>query len=465
MLILWVAMTTSAPYTVFVSGVSREFEAARDQVASDLRARGITVKVQSDFRQEAGADTVMRKLHDYIASCSAVVCLVGRDGGAYPSRSSSRPYEALLPRCLDRASYTQWELLFARRCNRRLSVYIAGNEFQQATRGKDWRQDDRQESFVEYIEELDLDRSIFSSVDELCRLVLREDWPSLQQHKPVYLPYPSLGHLFKGRDQFLEQIHRALRGPDHGGWQAAAITASATSAAVHGLGGIGKTRAAVEYALDHADDCPALLLVGADSPGGLQQNLGALSGPGVLDLPEQEAPEADTQVAAVLRWLRQNPGWLLILDNVDDEDAASATRDLLGTLQGGRVLITSRLSCWSADVQTLAMNVLPPADAATFLLERTDREPGRRKAPDDVHTARLLAQELGGLALALEQAGAYIVRRRLRFDDYLRRWRESRQAVLAWFDERLMRYPKSVAMTWRGSKIQHDLKGVTTSPQ
>jgi hypothetical protein len=66
---------------IFVSAVSSEFRRARDTVAADLRARGNTVRVQSDFRQEE-ADTLLHKLHDYIQDCEAVVCIVGTRSGA-----------------------------------------------------------------------------------------------------------------------------------------------------------------------------------------------------------------------------------------------------------------------------------------------------------------------------------------------------------------------------------------------
>ena len=273
------------------------------------------------------------------------------------------------------------------------------------------------------------------------------------------LPFKTLGSLFKGRDGFLRQIRDALGRVDHRGHQRfAAITASASAATVHGLGGIGKTRAAIEYAYRHADDFTALLFVRADSPSSLQQNLASLCGPLVLDLPEKEARETEVQVAAVLRWLQQHPGWFLIFDNVDSEAAAQAVEDLLSQLStAGQVLVTSRLSGWSGAVESLALDVLAESDAAAFLLERTDER--RRKLPDDPEWARRLAVELGQLALALEQAGAYIVKHRLTFAQYLDQWRGKHDEVLTWFDERLMQYPLSVAVTWQTSLDQLTVAG------
>jgi tetratricopeptide (TPR) repeat protein len=119
---------------------------------------------------------------------------------------------------------------------------------------------------------------------------------------------------------------------------------------------------------------------------------------------------------------------------------------------GGHVIITSRLSNFAAEIEPLELDVLSIDDAATFLLERTK---GRRRLnPDDEEKARKLAKELDGLALALEQAGAYIAARRLTFEQYLKQWRENQDKVMAWYDEAVMHYPRAVAVTWQTSVAQ-----------
>ena len=117
------------------------------------------------------------------------------------------------------------------------------------------------------------------------------------------------------------------------------------------------------------------------------------------------------------------------------------------------MLITSRIANWSAGVEPLELDVLAPADAVAFLLERT---PHRRKAADDAARAAAIARELDGLALALEQAGAYIDKLRLSFAEYLQRWEAKRPEVLRWHDQRLMQYPASVAVTWETTFAQLD---------
>ena len=235
------------------------------------------------------------------------------------------------------------------------------------------------------------------------------------------LPFESLGSLFKGRDEALAELHGALAG--------GATTAIVQKRAIHGLGGVGKTRLAVEYGWRYAAEYKAVLFVTADSPSSLRANLAALAGPAVLNLPEQDLPEEDKKVGAVLRWLKETPGWLLVLDNADSDEAAKAVQGLLPQLGGGRVLITTRRAHWDATIRKHALDKLEPDRATEFLLERTEH--GRLKKPDDAACARELAERLDGLPLALELAGAYVVHMHCTFEAYLKRWDTEREKVLA----------------------------------
>ena len=270
--------------------------------------------------------------------------------------------------------------------------------------------------------------------------------PQTPATKPIHLPSHSLGQLFLGREAQLIQLHTHL------GARPSGSHAPAVLAVLHGLGGMGKTRLALEYAWRHAGTYSALLLVDADSPEALQRNLAALAGPTRLNLPAQHETDEARQRAAVLQWLGTHPGWLLILDNADSEAAAAAVEALLPQLAGGHLIVTSRISQWSAGIPTLAVEKLPAKAAARFLLLRTEGQ--RRPDPDAPAAATTLAAELDHLALALEQAGAHIARQRLSFGQYLEKWRHQQQAVLKWHDPRLMHYPASVATTWQTSFAQ-----------
>ena len=230
---------------------------------------------------------------------------------------------------------------------------------------------------------------------------------------------------------------------------AAGQGAAVTGRALHGLGGIGKTRLAIEYAYAHAETYSALLFVRAESAPALDAGLAALAGAAVLDLPEKEAREDIAKIEAVLRWLEANPTWLMILDNVDDGAAVAAVAALLPRLKGGHVIVTARASNFPASLRKFELDILDEDAATQFLLERTAED--RERAKDDEAQARALARDLGGLALGLEQAGAQIATDRIGFARYLKLWNEKRADILGWSAPTLTGSDRTLATTWATS--------------
>jgi hypothetical protein len=266
-----------------------------------------------------------------------------------------------------------------------------------------------------------------------------------RRRSPRNLPFASIGSLFKGRDAFLDSLHATLASSKN------TYAAAVTGKALHGLGGIGKTRLAIEYALRHEGEYSALLFVSAETPERLDAGFAALAGPDILDLPVKDAREDVVKIRAALDWLENHPGWLMILDNVDQDTARVAVEKLLVRLRGGAVIITGRIANFSGAIRKFELGVLDCDAAAAFLLERTQGD--RDSSAADAALAHQLATELGGLALGLEQAGAYIAIERIGFARYLALWREKQETVLAWFDRDLMSYDHDVglAATWATS--------------
>jgi hypothetical protein len=228
---------------IFLSAVSVQFKACRNALASDLRAIGCEVKVQEDFQQ--GPRTLIEQLEQYIAQCDRVIALVG---DAYGCEASGVAVPAVDPP----RSYTQWEYFFAlghrldgsRAPRKDLYLYLASRKYlDEHAVSQPAEHALRQCRFREAIEASGEHWRAFDSLDQLCRLVLRDGWQMQERpSKPINLPYDSIGTLFKGREPFLADLQRRL------GVSKAGATAIVNRLAVHGLGGIGKTRGALEFA-------------------------------------------------------------------------------------------------------------------------------------------------------------------------------------------------------------------------
>jgi hypothetical protein len=196
-----------------------------------------------------------------------------------------------------------------------------------------------------------------------------------------------------------------------------------------------------------------LLFVIAETPEALRRNLAALVGPLVLNLREQHATKEEVRLKAVLDWLKQHPGWLLILDNVDTPEALEDVENLLlSRLTGGRIVVTSRFANFAGQFDPPELDVLSVDNAAAFLLERTDRR--RQKTPDDATVARQLADDLGCLALGLDQAGAYVAKNQISLARDRQQWQDNWDKVARWSDERITKYRRAAALTWQTSVNQ-----------
>jgi hypothetical protein len=455
------APAASSIRQVFISCASKEFGSCRELLRKRLTRPDVKVDVQEDFIP--GTHVLLDKLDDYIAPCHAVIHLVGDMTGAWANPADVEYVKKLYPDFGDRLpslksaiatgtprlSYTQWEAYLAVYHGKRLLIAEPAATFKREdTYVADPAQQESQRAHLAALRTLGRFSGVtFADLGELENVIYRSGLiDGADRPKPISLPFPSLGKLFKGRDADLEELRTSLRDT---GIRRAAIVGKA----VHGQGGVGKTRLAVEYAWRYEKDYPAaLLFVVAESRLGLARNIAALAGADVLDLPDKTIPQ-DGVPAAVIRWLRDHPGWLLILDNVDTSEAADAVEGMFAKLQGGDVLITSRRSNWGNAVTTYELGVLDDDASLEFLLERTESR--RRKTPDDRALALRLARELGNLSLALAQASAYIVTNRLSLAGYLKNLSTSRRAVMEWADAHLMDgYARSVASTYQTTYVQ-----------
>ena len=431
---------------LFLSAVSSEFRTARETLARTLRGPGLVVREQCDFGADPNGETLLDKLHEYIKDCNCVVSLIGKRSGSKPQPDEASAHEDKLPKGIGKAtvadwSYTQWEVFFALHYKRKIVTIQASEKYQSEQLGNP---DDQQAAFLACLKSRGTD--LTTKADDARDFevqALRALFRGGVLHKPEQLPFPSIGTLFTGREDFLDRLRASLLREGGG--------ASAIVSSVCGMGGIGKTRTAIEYAHRYHDAYTALLFVRAPDERTLTDELAALTV--VLRLPEADATDTGQKRDAVLRWLADHHGWLLIMDNVDTPDAVRSADEIVRRLRGGHVLLTSRLDdAFRHGIEPLELGLLTLDDAVAYLLKVTD---GRRRVEaDDQAQARVLAEALDRLTLALVHAGAYIAERRISFALYLTEWNSRRDAVLSWARPDKTGYPLSLAQTWLTSMDQ-----------
>ena len=184
-----------------------------------------------------------------------------------------------------------------------------------------------------------------------------------------------------------------------------------------GLGGVGKSQLAVQHAYDGARGYRLVWWVAADRSETLVGDLAALARR--LGVSEAEAGNQQAAAEAALRQLERQEGWLLVFDNAADPQLV---RPWLPQVDAGEVLITSRYAAWGATAHPMHLSSLAIEDAAQLVQ--------RRSGQDDREAAHALANQLGGLPLALEQAGAYIEATGMPLADYLALFRTRRSELL-----------------------------------
>ena len=236
------------------------------------------------------------------------------------------------------------------------------------------------------------------------RRVIVEELPQLVASAPRAalpviwnVPYPR-NPFFLGRESELLRVRQNL--------QTGQATALSHPQAISGLGGIGKTQLALEYAYRYHQDYTAVLWARAESTESVISSYVTIAS--LLRLPEHRAKEHDITVQAVKTWLQTHQGWLLILDNADE---LRVLADFLPPSLGGHLLLTTRAIASGRLAHRLEIETLEPSQGALFLLRRagliaSDAELSQASL-EERELAIKISQELGGLPLALDQAGAY----------------------------------------------------------
>ncbi len=235
-------------------------------------------------------------------------------------------------------------------------------------------------------------------------LPVSEPSPGRKPPSPVPLDVwnvPPRNPGFVGRDDLLSELREWL--------------ATGVPQVLHGMGGMGKTQIAIEYAHLFASEYDRVWWVRAEQP--------ALIGPQLAKLARalgiKAMDEADQLPVAAFRQLRRLSRWLLVFDN------AVSPQDIEDWLPGGsgHVLITSRESGWSDTGRQCQVKVLRRDESVAILRARV-----RGLTEFD---ANGLAEDLGDLPLALAQAANFIAATGMHVSTYRRALKDQAAQIMA----------------------------------
>jgi tetratricopeptide (TPR) repeat protein len=442
-------MSTNRKPRVFLSRTTAGLAALAEKVADVLTERGFEIIHQPDFGLEWRR--IRHMLMEKVREADAVLCLVGPVYGFAPRTTIPEFRHPDTGR--EEWSYTQLEYLIARHLHKPTFTILIPDKLCTFVRPEDRGTPEQQQFQDDFIRDvIGKDEHVyrqFQGEADLLGAIRSALIPipvtSLPPPSPENIPFRSIGTIFTGRTETLRSVRESLVSADNSGNGTSPRPAVQL---IHGMGGVGKTRLTVEFAHAHAADYTARLFVRGGSPGALDESLASLAGLFILNLEEQDEKETEVRIAAVLRWLAAHPGYLLVVDNVDTEDARDHAVEVLARLRAaGHVLITSRVHTWPGDILRTPLDVLSDTDSRDLLLKY--RKSPKAPAPDtDAAAALSLAHDLDGLALALEQAAAYLNVLAITIAEYHERWKTNAARVREWHDPAQMGYPASVATTW-----------------
>jgi hypothetical protein len=247
------------------------------------------------------------------------------------------------------------------------------------------------------------------------------------RYPEVWGQVPQRNKNFTGRDTLLQELGAGL---------VSSVTAVLPHA-LHGLGGVGKTQVAIEYAHRNRSSYDVVWWIPADQPELVQSSLAALAPH--LELPPASATGVQDAASAVLDALRRGrpyARWLLVFDNADQPEDIN---DLIPR-GPGHALVTSRNHRWSGLAETIPVNVFSRSESVEFLSKRVPKAISSSAADQ-------LADELGDLPLALEQAGALQAETGMPPQQYLELLKEHTRELLA--ESKPSEYAVPMTAAWR----------------
>lgn len=186
----------------------------------------------------------------------------------------------------------------------------------------------------------------------------------------------------------------------------------------------------------------------------------------LLKLPEATLQKKESLLRALMEWFRTHSAWLLILDNADH---FSLVEPFVPQAAPGHLLLTTRTHAAVMLAQPLELEALDDENGALCLLRRSgylqQNQSLHQASRVQIESAQKLSCLMGGLPLALEQAGAYIEATDCGVSGYLRLYEHEmyRTQIQQNQQGEIPNYPAAVAHTWTlAREIAHQHNPATT---
>lgn len=401
-------MREASPRRAFVASTQRDLAEHREYVIEVLRNAGLHVDPMENWTADPAQPLQLST--DRVRECDLCVLLVGHRIGHVPKGHKH--------------SITQQEYDAAKRAGLDVLVFMqdldmAGQSSKRgrSTRIQDWRVDLTEAHTVGVFDSRPDSVPLASALSRWLQKAAPSDRLALRLPE---VPSPR----FIGREAMLADLRED-------------VTQSDAAPLIHvlaGMGGAGKSEIALQYAHRYSERYSIVWWIRAETEAGAREDLAALAEE--LGLVHEERHDVAAAAELARSWLEQHGGWLAVFDNAL---SPSRLKGLLPTAGFGHVLVTSRDVVWGRIAIVREVGPLERADAVAFLQDAAGGVVAE--------TAEALAEELGDLPLALEQARGLVEATGIDLEAYLTLYRKNRTRLL---QERLDDgpYPHTVATTW-----------------
>ncbi|PFR04433.1 hypothetical protein COK31_11235 [Bacillus cereus] len=229
---------------------------------------------------------------------------------------------------------------------------------------------------------------------------------------------------FMGRNMELKNLEKALSSQD-----------IAVIQAISGLGGVGKTQLALEFCYQKKEEYDVIYWINAENISSIIGSYEELAS--ILKLPIKDKQNNSITLETIKQWMQTNSNWLIIFDNLTDEEIL---RSFLPNVFEGKVIVTTRKSNISSLNSPINLDKFTRDESIQFILDRL------HKLDDFAGDAKILAETLDDLPLALEQACAYIIETGISIENYLKRFKKFKDIIIK--EGKPIDYDYTIATTW-----------------